>query len=126
MANFLFQLVYPFIFDYNKFSKYMSKTSYRRLNSAIAFIGSAVFLVPVAVISCDKMYLSILLVSLSMVSLAANQSGFFTAMIDISPSNVGFIMGLASMFGSLSGVIQPKIVGYFTKEGVNLFFDLGS
>ncbi|KAF0993191.1 hypothetical protein HZS_5573 [Henneguya salminicola] len=117
MCNFTFQIIYPFLFDYNRLSKWISKTTFRRLSAGIGFIGASIFLAPVGFVPCNQMAISISMVTMSMVFLGANQSGSFTAIIDISPRFSGIIMGLASTFGSLSGVLQPQLASFLIKNG---------
>lgn len=127
ISNFIFQLAYPFIFDFNRYSHLMTKTTYRRINALIGYLGSSVFLSLVGFATCKQMYLSLVFVTLSMIFLGANQSGPFTNMIDLSPRFSGIIMAHTSLFSSLSGLLQPQLASYLLrygdrKEGYRLVF----
>uniref|UniRef100_A0A6I8N7U3 Major facilitator superfamily (MFS) profile domain-containing protein n=1 Tax=Ornithorhynchus anatinus TaxID=9258 RepID=A0A6I8N7U3_ORNAN len=71
----------------------------------------------VAVSYMDSNYITaVVLLTLSLVIRSLSGAGCLINHMDIAPRFAGFLQGVTSTFGTISGVITPSAVGFFTSQ----------
>ncbi|XP_028936281.1 sodium-dependent phosphate transport protein 3 isoform X2 [Ornithorhynchus anatinus] len=87
----------------------------RKLFSALAMLIPSAFLVAVSYM--DSNYITaVVLLTLSLVIRSLSGAGCLINHMDIAPRFAGFLQGVTSTFGTISGVITPSAVGFFTSQ----------
>ncbi|XP_038613904.1 sodium-dependent phosphate transport protein 3-like [Tachyglossus aculeatus] len=87
----------------------------RKLFSALAMLIPSAFLVVVSYM--DSNYVTaVILLTLSLVIRSLSGAGCLINHMDIAPRFAGFLQGVTSTFGTISGVITPSAVGFFTSQ----------
>ncbi|GBN19013.1 hypothetical protein AVEN_240117-1, partial [Araneus ventricosus] len=82
-------------------------------------VGYSLGLIGVMYAGCDRMWSNILAI-IAMGFAGFAYCGCMTAVIDMSPTFAGTVMGLSSTLASMSSFIFPVLVGFMTNEEVSM------
>ena len=89
---------------------YMSTTAVRKLMSIAGFGMTALCLLGLAYVGCNKLLAIILLVGATGFN-GANFSGFNCNHLDIAPQYAGILLGITNCFATIPGFAGPAVVG---------------
>jgi len=90
--------------------KYMSTTAVRKLMSIAGFGMTALSLLGLAYVGCNKTLAIALLVGATGFN-GANFSGFNCNHLDIAPQYAGILLGITNCFATIPGFAGPAVVG---------------
>ncbi|GAB6024757.1 hypothetical protein CHUAL_009884 [Chamberlinius hualienensis] len=101
------------IADYIIKSKRMSVTHVRKTSQSIAFCGSAMFLLIITFLTCNKTAIYALLV-MAVGWDGGSYGGFQINHVDLSPNFAGTLQGFTNTLGCIPGIVSPYITGVVT------------
>jgi len=89
---------------------YLSTTAVRKLMSIAGFGMTALSLLGLAYVGCNKLLAIVLLVGATGFN-GANFSGFNCNHLDIAPQYAGILLGITNCFATIPGFVGPAVVG---------------
>lgn len=101
--------------DYLIKHKYLGRTFSRKLYTAIAAFGPAIFIVAASYFGCDVPPV-IAMFCLGMGFMGTYFPGIKTNCVDLAPNYAGIIMAITNGAGGIMGIAVPIVVGWLTPE----------
>ncbi|KPU74301.1 uncharacterized protein Dana_GF27078 [Drosophila ananassae] len=91
----------------------MNTTNTRKLMTAVAAFGPAIFMVAASYAGCDRL-LVVILFTISMGLMGTYYAGMKLTPLDMSPNYAGTLMAITNGIGAITGVLSPYLVGVMT------------
>ncbi|XP_074790250.1 sialin-like isoform X2 [Natator depressus] len=115
IGNWLCTIVSGVLADFLLSKQVFSIATVRKLFSVLGMMLPAISLVAVSYVGCDYRA-AVVFLTLSMTVISMCGAGFYTNHMDIAPRYAGFVLGVTNTLGTVSGIIAPAAVGFFTSQ----------
>ncbi|KAH8413264.1 hypothetical protein KR009_009278, partial [Drosophila setifemur] len=102
-----------FAADYMIRKEWLNTTKTRKLMTAIAAFGPAIFIVAASYAGCDRI-LVVILFTIAMGLMGTYYGGMKLSPLDMSPNYSGILMAITNGIGAITGVLAPYAVGLMT------------
>lgn len=102
-----------FLSDWLISNRKMTITNGRKVFTAIAAIGPAIFIVAASYAGCEKA-LVVTLFTIAMGIMGTFYPGMKVNPLDLSPNYAGSIMAITNGIGAITGILAPYVVGLMT------------
>ncbi|KAH9523361.1 hypothetical protein Btru_039832 [Bulinus truncatus] len=114
ISEFFTALFVGYVADTITHNELIPTTRVRKTFQTIAFLGTAICMISVAQLDCERRYLAVVLLCFSTAFMTFNRAGFVVNHLDLAPGYAGILFGLTNTAGTLPGMIAPVIAGYLT------------
>ncbi|EMP28452.1 Sialin [Chelonia mydas] len=115
IGNWLCTIVSGVLADFLLSKQVFSIATVRKLFSVLGMMLPAISLVAVSYVGCDYTA-AVVFLTFSMTVISMCGAGFYTNHMDIAPRYAGFVLGVTNTLGTVSGIIAPAAVGFFTSQ----------
>ncbi|XP_071145544.1 sialin-like [Mytilus edulis] len=102
-----------YLLNRNKFKH----TTMRKINQCGAGILGAAMIIPVSFLSEGDSFSAVMLITFSSMALGGTMSGSYANILEIFPSHVSTISGVAFAMNGIGQITAPIIIGQMIKEG---------
>lgn len=102
-----------FLSDWLTVKNILSITNCRKVFTAVAAIGPAIFIIAASYAGCDRV-LVVGMFSLAMGFMGTFYPGMKVNPLDLSPNYAGTLMAITNGIGAFAGILVPYIVGVMT------------
>ncbi|KAG8180929.1 hypothetical protein JTE90_013935 [Oedothorax gibbosus] len=97
----------------------LSITTIRKVFNSLGGYGPFICVIAITFSGC-RPYLIVALFCLGLFIKGCMFSGFHVILVDMCPDFAGTVFGLTNGVASLSGIVGPMMVGYFTEDGYTI------
>ncbi|XP_075148898.1 putative inorganic phosphate cotransporter [Haematobia irritans] len=108
-----------FVGDWLMSSGILSITNTRKVMTAIAAFGPAIFMVAASYAGCNRLAV-VVLFTLCLGFMGTYYAGMKLGPLDMSPNYAGTLMAITNGIGAMTGVITPYLVGVMTPNATLL------
>ena len=113
VCSVLYSLLISWATDKMISSKLISKTNARKINTTIATVAPAIFIVSASYAGCNRAAVVIMFV-LGVAFMGSSMPGIKVNSLDLSPNYAGTLMALTNGIASFTGILSPYLVGVLT------------
>ncbi|KAG4078473.1 hypothetical protein HA402_009185 [Bradysia odoriphaga] len=102
-----------FLSDFLIVRNYLSITNARKVFTAVAALGPAIFIIAASYAECNRMVVVVMFI-FSMGFMGTFYPGMKVNPLDLSPNYAGTLMAITNGIGAITGILSPYIVGVMT------------
>ncbi|XP_058791427.1 putative inorganic phosphate cotransporter [Phymastichus coffea] len=110
VSAWIFCMIMSWVSDWSIEKGYASRTNMRKLNTFVASIGPAIFLVMAMYVGCNVAW-AIALIAIGLTFAGSSHPGSKVNVLDLSPNYSGTLLGISNGIGAFMGILAPYAVG---------------